>query len=43
MAGLDIAANPEAWKRIQRFLTRINPKVQEADLERLLMNNAVEV
>jgi hypothetical protein len=41
MAGLDIAPNPEAWRRIQRLLTRINPKVQEADLEQLLMNNAV--
>ncbi len=41
MTGLDIAPNPEAWRRIQRLLTRINPKVQEADLEQLLMNNAV--
>jgi hypothetical protein len=40
MAGLDIAPDPEAWRRIQRLLTRVNPKVLEADLEQLLVNNA---
>jgi ABC-type nitrate/sulfonate/bicarbonate transport system substrate-binding protein len=41
MTGLDLAPNGEAWRRIQRLLTRINPKVQEADLDQLLVSNAV--
>jgi ABC-type nitrate/sulfonate/bicarbonate transport system substrate-binding protein len=40
MTGLDIAPNAEAWRRIQRLLTGINPKVKEADLSQLLVSNA---
>jgi len=40
MTGLDIAPNPEAWRWIQRLLTRVNPKVKEADLDQLLVSTA---
>jgi ABC-type nitrate/sulfonate/bicarbonate transport system substrate-binding protein len=40
MTGLEIAPDPEAWRRIQRLLTRVNPKVKEADLDQLLVSNA---
>jgi ABC-type nitrate/sulfonate/bicarbonate transport system substrate-binding protein len=40
MTGLDIAPNIEAWRRIQRLLTGINPKVKEADLNQLLVSRA---
>jgi ABC-type nitrate/sulfonate/bicarbonate transport system substrate-binding protein len=40
MTGVDIAPNPEAWRRIQRLLARINPKVQDANLDQLLVGNA---
>jgi ABC-type nitrate/sulfonate/bicarbonate transport system substrate-binding protein len=40
MTGLDIAPNPEAWRRIQRLLERVNPKVKDADLDQLLVSNA---
>src|SRR5918993_3476448 len=40
MTGLEIAPDPEAWRRIQRLLTRVNPKVKEADLDQLLESNA---
>lgn len=40
MPALDIAPNPEAWRRIQRLLVRVNPKVQQADLEQLLVTSA---
>jgi hypothetical protein len=40
MTALDIAPNGEAWRRIQRLLTRVNPKVKEADLDQLLVSNA---
>jgi hypothetical protein len=37
MPNLEIAPNPEAWRAIQRLLGRVNPKVQEADLDQILM------
>jgi ABC-type nitrate/sulfonate/bicarbonate transport system substrate-binding protein len=40
MTGLEIAPDPEAWRRIQRLLTRVNPKVKEANLDQLLVSNA---
>ena len=40
MTGLEIAPDPEAWRRIQRLLTRVNPKVKEAELDQLLVSNA---
>ncbi|MEX0805938.1 MAG: hypothetical protein WD688_21870 [Candidatus Binatia bacterium] len=39
MSGLNVTPNPEAWKRIQRLLKRVNPKVQEANLEQLLVTS----
>jgi ABC-type nitrate/sulfonate/bicarbonate transport system substrate-binding protein len=40
MTGLEVAPDPEAWRRIQRLLTRVNPKVKKADLDQLLVSNA---
>jgi len=37
MPTLEIAPNPEAWRAIQRLLGRVNPKVQQADLDLILM------
>jgi hypothetical protein len=42
MTALDIAPSGEAWRRIQRLLTAINPKVKEADLNQLLVSNAAQ-
>jgi ABC-type nitrate/sulfonate/bicarbonate transport system substrate-binding protein len=39
MPTLDIAPNLEAWRAIQRLLGRVNPKVQQADLDPILMTN----
>jgi ABC-type nitrate/sulfonate/bicarbonate transport system substrate-binding protein len=36
MPNLDIAPNPEAWKLFKRLLSRVNPKVQDADLEQII-------
>jgi ABC-type nitrate/sulfonate/bicarbonate transport system substrate-binding protein len=41
MPSLDVAPNPDVWRLIQRIVTRINPKVQEVDLEQLIVNSAV--
>lgn len=42
MTPLDVAPNPEAWRAIRRIVARINAKVQEADLDQILTNNAVK-
>jgi ABC-type nitrate/sulfonate/bicarbonate transport system substrate-binding protein len=41
MPTLDIAPNPEVWRLIQRIVSRINPKVQEVDLDQLIVTSAV--
>ena len=41
MPSLDVAPNPEVWRLIQRIVSRINPKVQEVDLDQLIVNSAV--
>src|SRR5439155_327013 len=33
MPNLDVALNVDAWKTVRRLVTRINPKVQEVDLD----------
>jgi ABC-type nitrate/sulfonate/bicarbonate transport system substrate-binding protein len=40
MPSLDVAPNPEVWKLIQRLVSRINPKVQEVDLNQLIVSSA---
>ena len=39
MTTLDIAPNPEAWRAIQRTVSRVNPRVQEADLNQILVGS----
>jgi NitT/TauT family transport system substrate-binding protein len=39
MTTLDIAPNLEAWKAIQRTVSRVNPRVQEADLNQILVGS----
>jgi ABC-type nitrate/sulfonate/bicarbonate transport system substrate-binding protein len=41
MPILDVAPNPEVWKLIRRVVGRVNPKVQEVDLEQLIATGAV--
>ena len=41
MPSLDVAPNPEVWKLIRRLVSRINPKVQEVDLDQLIVSSAV--
>jgi ABC-type nitrate/sulfonate/bicarbonate transport system substrate-binding protein len=42
MPNLDVAPNLVAWQLFQRLLTRVNPKVQEADLEQIITASAVQ-
>jgi hypothetical protein len=41
MPSLDVAPNPDVWRLIQRIVSRINPKVQEVDLDQLIVASAV--
>lgn len=42
MPNLDVAPNLEAWKLFKRLLVKINPKVQEADLEQIITSSVVQ-
>jgi ABC-type nitrate/sulfonate/bicarbonate transport system substrate-binding protein len=42
MPNLDIAPNLEAWRLFKRLLARVNPKVQEADLEQIVTGGVVQ-
>ncbi len=41
MPNLDVTPNLEAWRSFKRLLVRINPKVQEADLEQIITSSVV--
>lgn len=40
--SLDVAPNIEAWRKIRRFLSPINPKVGQADLTEVLNGSFVQ-
>jgi ABC-type nitrate/sulfonate/bicarbonate transport system substrate-binding protein len=42
MPNLDVAPNLEAWKSFRRLLSRVNPKVQQADLEQIITSRVVQ-
>ena len=42
MPNVDVAPNVEAWRTVKRIVTRINPKVQEVDLEQVIVNGPIQ-
>jgi ABC-type nitrate/sulfonate/bicarbonate transport system substrate-binding protein len=42
MPNLDVAPNPEAWRTFRRLLARVNPKVQQADIEQIITSSIVQ-
>jgi ABC-type nitrate/sulfonate/bicarbonate transport system substrate-binding protein len=42
MPNLDLAPNLEAWRTFKRLLARVNPRVQEADLEQIITGSIVQ-
>ena len=42
MPNLDVAPNPEAWRTFRRLLARVNPKVQQADIEQIITSSVVQ-
>ena len=42
MPNLDIAPSLEAWQLFKRLLVKVNPKVQEADLDQMITGSVVQ-
>jgi hypothetical protein len=40
MPSLEVAPNVEVWRLIRRIVARVNPKVQEVDLDQLIASSA---
>jgi ABC-type nitrate/sulfonate/bicarbonate transport system substrate-binding protein len=42
MPNLDVAPNVGAWRTVKRIVTRVNPKVQEVDLDQVIVSGPVQ-
>jgi ABC-type nitrate/sulfonate/bicarbonate transport system substrate-binding protein len=42
MPDIDIALNVEAWRTVKRIVSKVNPKVQEVDLDQVIVNGPVQ-
>ena len=41
MPDLDVAPNLAAWRTYRKIIARVNPKVQDADLEQIITGSVV--
>jgi len=42
MPNVEIAPNPDSWKAVRRLVARINPKVQEVDLDQVIVSSVAQ-
>ena len=42
MPNIEVGLNLDAWKTVRRLVARINPKVQEADLDQVMMSSVTQ-
>ncbi|HEX2929066.1 MAG TPA: ABC transporter substrate-binding protein, partial [Candidatus Binatia bacterium] len=42
MPNVEIGLNVESWKTVRRIVTRINPKVQEVDLDQVIVSSVIQ-
>ena len=42
MPNVEVGLNPDAWKTVRRLVTRINPKVQEVEIEQVIVPSVVQ-
>jgi ABC-type nitrate/sulfonate/bicarbonate transport system substrate-binding protein len=42
MPNVEIALNTDSWKTVRRLVARINPKVQEVDLDQVIVSSVVQ-
>jgi hypothetical protein len=43
VSTLDVTPDPEAWKNIQRFVARANPKVAQLDVNQIITGKFVKI
>ncbi|HEU4340800.1 MAG TPA: ABC transporter substrate-binding protein [Candidatus Binatia bacterium] len=42
VSTLDIAPDPEAWRNVQRYVSRVNPKVAQVDIHQIINGSFVK-
>ena len=42
MPNIEVALNPEAWKTVRRLVARINPKVENVDLDQVIVTSVTQ-
>ena len=42
VSTLDVAPDPEAWRNVQRFVSRVTPKVAQLDIHQIINGNFVK-
>ena len=42
MPNVEVALNVDSWKTVRRLVARINPKVQEVDLDQVIVSSVVQ-
>ncbi|MGZ8519988.1 MAG: hypothetical protein ACXWX7_07560, partial [Candidatus Binatia bacterium] len=42
MPNLDIAPNLEAWRTVKRLVAKVNPKVQDVDIEQVIVTGPAQ-
>ena len=42
MPNVEVGLNVDSWKTVRRLVTRINPKVQDVDLDQVIVNGPVQ-
>ena len=42
MPDLDVAPNLEAWRTVKRLVAKVNPKVQDVDLEQVIVTGPAQ-
>ena len=42
MPNVEVGLNPDSWKTVRRLVARINPKVQEVDLDQVIVSSVMQ-
>lgn len=42
MPNIDVALNAAAWRTVKRIVGKVNPKVQEVDLDQVIVNSSIQ-
>jgi len=42
MPNIEVGLNVDSWKTVRRLVARINPKVQEVDLDQVIVSSVIQ-